>query len=136
MFEKPFAVEIVAPNRVVYKHEVTAVSVPGAAGGFQVLHSHAPLISSIEVGSIKVRERDGREVLFATSGGFVEVRDNVMVVLVESAERVDQIDVSRAKAARTRAEERLKERGADIDIVRAEAALRRSLNRLRLAGAA
>jgi F-type H+-transporting ATPase subunit epsilon len=134
MFEKPFAVEIVAPNRVVYKETVTAVSVPGTAGGFQVLHSHAPLLSSIEVGIIKVRERDGREVLFAASGGFAEMRDNVMVVLVEAAERADQIDVSRAKAARTRAEERLRERRPDIDIVRAEAALRRSLNRLRLAG--
>jgi F-type H+-transporting ATPase subunit epsilon len=135
MFEKPFAVEIVAPNRVVYKETVTAVSVPGTAGGFQVLHSHAPLLSSIEIGTIKVRERDGREVFFATSGGFAEMRNNVMVVLVESAERADQIDVSRAKAARTRAEERLRHRRADVDVVRAEAALRRSLNRLRLAGA-
>lgn len=135
MFDKPFAVEIVAPDRVVYKEEVTAVSVPGTVGGFQVLHSHAPLLSSIEIGTIKVRERDGREVVFATGGGFAEMRNNVMVVLVESAERSDAIDVPRAKAARTRAEERLRERRPDIDLVRAEAALRRSLNRLRLAGA-
>jgi F-type H+-transporting ATPase subunit epsilon len=58
-----------------------------------------------------------------------------MVVLVESAERAEEIDVGRAKAARARAEQRLRERRQDVDLVRAEAALRRSMNRLRLAGA-
>ena len=135
MFEKPFAVEIIAPDRVVFKGDVTAVSVPGTMGGFQVLHSHAPLLSSIEVGVVKVREQNGGEILFSTGGGFAETRNNVMVVLVESAERAEEIDVGRAKAARARAEQRLRERRQDVDLVRAEAALRRSMNRLRLAGA-
>jgi F-type H+-transporting ATPase subunit epsilon len=135
MFEKHFHVEIIAPNRVVYKDEVAAVSVPGTVGGFQVLYDHAPLVSSLEVGLIKVRDREGHDILFCTSGGFAEVRDNVMSVLVESAERSEEIDVQRARAARTRAELRLRERKHDVDLVRAEAALRRSLNRLRLAGA-
>jgi len=135
MFDKPFAVEIVAPDRVVYKEQVTAVSVPGTLGGFQVLHSHAPLLSSIEVGVIKVRDQGGRDLLFSTGGGFAEVRDNAMVVLVESAERADEIDVQRARSARERAEQRLRDKGHDVDLVRAEAALRRAMNRLRLAGA-
>lgn len=136
MFEKPFAVEIVAPDRIVFKDRVTAVSFPGTVGGFQVLHSHAPLLSSIETGPIKIKDLEGRDHLIATSGGFVEVRDNVVVVLAETAERADEIDVRRATAARDRAEQRLRGKAPDLDEVRAEAALRRALNRLRIAGMA
>jgi F-type H+-transporting ATPase subunit epsilon len=134
MFDRPFALEIIAPNRVVFHDQVAAVRVPGTQGGFQVLYGHAPLLSSIEVGSVIVKGMDGVDHLFATSGGTVEVRANHMVVLVESAEAPEEIDVDRAVAARKRAEQRLHERGRDIDLMRAEAALHRALNRLRVAG--
>jgi len=136
MFEKPFDVEIVAPDRVVFRDQVTAVSFPGTVGGFQVLHSHAPLLSSIVTGLITIKDREGRDHLFATSGGFVEVRNNVVVVLAESAERAEEIDVQRATAARERAEQRLRGKGPDLNAVRADAALCRALNRLRVAGKA
>ena len=134
MFDKPFALEIVAPDRIVYRDQVSAVRVPGTKGSFQVLHGHAPLLSSIEIGVVAVKDPGGRDHLFATSGGFVEVRDGAVVVLVETAESASGIDVSRADAARQRAEKRLHERRAEVDFVRAEAALRRALNRLRVAG--
>jgi len=134
MYEKPFKLEIMSPRRVVYSGEATSVSLPGAMGGFQVLHSHAPLLSSLRVGTMKLRTVEGTEVFFATSGGFVEVRDNVVTVVVESAERSDEIDVERAKRSADRAHERLKNRAADIDVPRAEVSLARAMNRLRVAG--
>jgi F-type H+-transporting ATPase subunit epsilon len=74
------------------------------------------------------------DTVYATGGGYLEVRDNKVVVLVESAERPEEIDVERARAARARAEGRLKSHDPSFDAVRAELALARALNRLRLAG--
>ncbi len=133
MYEKPFKLEIVAPDRMVYSGEATSLSAPGVEGGFQVLVNHAPLLSSLEVGEIKVKGVDGRDTRYAACGGFVEVRDNRVVVLVESAERADEIDVSRARASRERAETRLRAPAKDVDTERARASLFRALNRLRVA---
>lgn len=133
MYEKPFTLEIVAPDRVVFAGNATSFSAPGVEGGFQVLASHAPLLSSLEIGEIKVKGLDGRDTRYAASGGFVEVRDNHVVVLVESAERSNEIDVARARASKERAEERLGAPGKDIDTNRARASLFRALNRLRVA---
>ena len=133
MFDKPFQLEIIAPDRVIYRDGAVGVSAPGVEGGFQVLFNHAPLVSALEVGRITVKNSDGRDIFFATSGGFLEVRDNTVVALVDSAERADEIDVARAKAARERAERRLREPYGTIDIERARASLLRAINRLRIA---
>jgi len=133
MYEKAFSLEIIAPDRVVFRGETTSVSAPGEVGGFQVLYNHAPLLSTLAVGILRVKDKEGSDTLFATGGGFFEVHDNAALVLVDSAERVDQIDVHRAEEARQRAEKRMKLREESVDIARAEAALARALNRLRLA---
>ncbi len=133
MFDKPFDVKIVSPRGVIFSDTALSVSAPGVEGGFQVLYSHAPLVSALEVGQVKVMTREGHDLLFATSGGVLEVRDNAVVLLVESAERSSDIDVSRAREAKERAERRLSERNPEIDLERAKFALRRSLNRLRIA---
>lgn len=91
------------------------------------------LFSSLGLGQIKVKNKEGVDILFSANGGFVEVRGNKVVVLVESAERADQIDVDRAKAAQGRAEKRLQNQTKDIDVERARAAQDRALNRLRVA---
>lgn len=133
MYEKPFTLEIIAPDRVIFTGEVTSFSAPGIEGGFQVLVDHAPFLSSLGLGQIKVKNKEGVDILFSANGGFVEVRGNKVVVLVESAERADQIDVDRAKAAQGRAEKRLQNQTKDIDVERARAAQDRALNRLRVA---
>ena len=133
MYENPFALEIIAPNRVVYRGSATSVSMPGVMGGFQVLFNHAPLLAALDVGRIKLRDKEGQDQQFATSGGFAEVRANKVVVLVESAERPEEIDRDRAHAARERAQKRIRARDEGIDIQRAQLALARALNRLRLA---
>jgi F-type H+-transporting ATPase subunit epsilon len=134
MAEKTFHLEIVTPKRVAFKGEVASFSAPGLEGGFQVLHSHAPFLSSIKIGKVKISEVGGRESQYAVSGGFVEVRENNVVLLAETAERADEIDVERVKAARDRAQKRLAEKYPNIDLERAKLALYRALNRLKVAG--
>jgi F-type H+-transporting ATPase subunit epsilon len=134
MPDKTFKLEIVTPQRVVYDGSVVSFTAPGTVGSFQVLHNHAPLLSSIGIGQIKVVDDRGQEARYATSGGFVEVRENHVVTIAETAERADEIDVDRAKAALGRATMRLEEKRSDIDLVRARVALRRAQNRLTIAG--
>ncbi len=130
MFDRPFAIEVITPERTVLSTQAVSVSAPGVEGGFQVLCDHAALLSGLEAGRVTVRTAEGPEQVFATSGGVLEVRDNKVLLLLESAERPADIDVSRAEAARDRARERLAHRTAEIDVIRAEAALRRALNRI------
>ncbi|MDD8017401.1 MAG: F0F1 ATP synthase subunit epsilon [Bacteroidota bacterium] len=130
---KNFQLDIVTPTRTVYTGEVQSFTAPGVMGSFQVLFNHAPLLSSIGVGEVKLTEVDGNKLHFATSGGFVEVKTNKVILLAESAERADEIDVDRAEKSKLRAEERLTKKEKSTDIERAQIALTRSLNRLKLA---
>jgi F-type H+-transporting ATPase subunit epsilon len=134
MVEKTFHLEIVTPRRMVFKGEVSSFSAPGVVGGFQILHSHAPLLSSLKIGELKIVEATGAEHRYATSGGFVEVRDNKVILLAETAERTDEIDVDRAKASRDRAERRIAEKEPGIDMNRAKQTLFRARIRLKVAG--
>ncbi|MGA3246091.1 MAG: F0F1 ATP synthase subunit epsilon [Bacteroidota bacterium] len=133
MADKAFKLEIVTPKKIVFSGDVISFSAPGVVGGFQVLKSHAPLLSNIAIGEVKLVDGSGQELRYATSGGFVEVHENKVVMLAETAERSDEIDVARAEAARERARKRLAEKRADIDVDRARLALFRSLNRLKVA---
>jgi F-type H+-transporting ATPase subunit epsilon len=135
MYERPFKLEIVSPRGAVFAGDVTSVSAPGDAGAFQILYNHAPLVSTIGVGRLKVKMPDGTDICYATSGGVVQVRDNHVTVLAEAVERADQIDVDRARAALERAEGRLKRPAEDVNAERARFALRRAQNRLRIAAA-
>jgi len=131
--ERTQRLEIVTPERVVFSGDVRFVVAPGVDGELGVLPGHAPLVTGLKIGVVRV-QKEGKETRFAVSGGFMEVRDNRVIILAEAAEREDEIDVERAKAAKKRAEERLQARSPDIDIARAELALKRALNRLKVAG--
>jgi F-type H+-transporting ATPase subunit epsilon len=135
MTDKEFDLEIVTPKRIVYSASVGSFSAPGVVGGFQVLHSHAPFLSVLKIGEVKVLDAKGELTRYATSGGFVEVRNNKVVMLAETAERSDEIDVERAKASASRARKRLAERGRGLDFERARASLLRAINRLKVSGA-
>lgn len=130
--EKTFILEIVTPIRVVCTEEAVHVKAPGVAGYFGVMHNHAPFLTALKIGVIEVRMPAGMR-YYATSGGFCEVMDNRMKLLVETAEASSEIDVARAEAARDRAKERLDRRPADLDLPRAQAALARALNRIDIA---
>ena len=133
MADKSFKLEIVTPKKIVFSGDVISFSAPGVMGGFQVLRSHAPLLSNIAVGEVKLVDVSGTESHYATSGGFVEVHENKVMLLAETAERSDEIDVQRAESARDRARTRLKEKAEEVDIDRARLALYRAMNRLKVA---
>jgi len=126
-------IDIFTPSKLAYSAVVKAVTIPGTAGSFQVLLKHAPLLSTFEVGAIKIIVDDNNTKYFSTSGGTVEVLSNKVKVLADSLEAINEIDVDRAKNAQKRAEERLANRLVDkIDVARAEAALARAINRLKM----
>ncbi len=125
--------EIITPNKISYKGDVQAVTVPGTLGSFQILYNHAPIISTFEIGVIKVEVSNNEKIFFATSGGTVEVLNNNIRILADSLEAVESIDIERAKRALERANQRLAEKGSEnIDVKRAEAALARAMNRIKL----
>jgi F-type H+-transporting ATPase subunit epsilon len=129
---KEYDLEIVTPKRVVYSARVESFSAPGVLGGFQVLYNHAPLLSILGIGVVKVVDAEGKETRYATSGGFVEVRNNKVVLLAETAERSDEIDIERAKASVSRARNFISSKEAGIDVERARVSLLRALNRLKV----
>ncbi len=133
MADKKFQLDIVTPANTVYSGEVLSFTAPGVVGNFQVLFNHAPLLSAIGVGEVKITEADGKQQRFATSGGFVEVKSNKVILLAESAENEAEINVERAEKSKLRAQERLSKKTSDTDVDRAQVALMRSINRLKIA---
>ncbi|NOY06312.1 MAG: F0F1 ATP synthase subunit epsilon [Chlorobi bacterium] len=131
---EPFTLKIIAPSGVIYENEVVSVSVPGSEGRFQILRNHAPFLSGVKIGELDVVEKDGKKRRFAVTNGFSHVENNTMVLLTDSAEPGEIIDVERAKAALKRAEERIQAKDRSIDVERARLALARALNRLKVAG--
>ena len=123
--------EIVSQDRTVFAGDVDIVVLPGAAGVMGILPKHAPVLTTLKFGLIKVR-KSGKEEVFTVAGGVAEVQPDIVTVLADSAENVEEIDVARAEAARVRAEEALaKGVPADTDAYLAmEAALRKSNLRL------
>ena len=125
--------EIVTAESSVFSDEVDAIIAPGIVGQLTVLPLHAPLMTMLDQGELCLR-KGGEEIFLATSGGFLEVLDNKVVILADTAERADDIDMERAEAAKQRAQERLDRRGEEgLNMIQAEAALRRSLARLKVA---
>ncbi len=123
--------EIVTAEQSVYADEVDIVIAPGVVGQLAILPHHAALMTMLEPGELCVR-KGNEETFIAVSGGYLEVLDNKVIVLADTAERVEEIDAARAEAAKGRAEERLKASVTDADHALAEAALRRSLARLKV----
>lgn len=129
----PLSVEIVTAERIVYSDEnVDAVIAPGVEGQLEVLPRHTAFMTTLEPGEL-ILLKGGEEIGVVVSGGFLEVRENKVVILADAAERAEEIDVARAEEARRRAEERLVTREGVVDVARAEAELRRALTRLRVA---
>ncbi len=123
--------EIVTPERKVYEKEVNMVSLKGVEGELGILPNHIPLVTALKVAPVTVKLGSNSSETIAVNGGFLEVRKDKVVILAESAELPEEIDVERAKAAKERAEARLAQtKQSDIDFRRAEFALQKALNRL------
>ncbi len=124
--------DIVTVERVVYSDEVDMVIAPGIMGTLGILPRHAPLITALTAGELRLK-KGAEEESFAVSGGYMEVRPDWVIIMADTAEHADEIDEARAEAARQRAEQFLKEKPPDMDRAAIEGALRRSYVRLKVA---
>jgi len=126
--------EIVTPEKLAYSGTVDEVTCPGSEGEFGVLRGHASLLSAIKFGELSYL-KDGKRVSYAVNTGYAEVTGSKVTVLVETAERADQIDVERARRAKEAAEQKLaKFAKEDPEYERARIALERAEARLKIAG--
>lgn len=132
--EHALQLEIVTPDRSVLTETVDFVSVPGSEGAFGILPGHTPFLSALALGCLHYTTLSGEIKYVALSGGFAEVSHDVVRILADSAEKAEEIDISRAEEAKKRAEERLRDAAQreEINVARADAALKRALNRLSL----
>ena len=125
-------VEIVTGERVVYtEDDVDMVVAPGIDGTLGILPRHAPLITVLSSGELRIK-KDGREHALVVFGGFMEVTPDRVIVLADTAEHAEEIDVAQAEEARRRAESSIANRQSMVDLEQAEAALRRANLRLRI----
>jgi len=125
-------VEVVAPDRSVFKGNAVSFRAPGVVGSFEVLRNHAPLVAATDIGPVYITVPSGDKCVLASSGGFVQVLNNRVIMIVEAAEPASEIDVERARMAEERAKEHI-ENSTSVDRERWERALARARNRLRVA---
>jgi F-type H+-transporting ATPase subunit epsilon len=123
--------QIVSADRLLVNETVDEVEIPGAEGYFGVLPGHTPMLATLQVGELWYRQGQDKHYL-VIAFGFAEVQPDRVTILAQIAERADEIDVSRAEAAKRRAEERLAKPMADVDFERARIAMMKSLVRLQV----
>ena len=127
-----FQLDIVSAERHVSSDQVDLLVAPGVEGEVAILPSHAPLLTVLKPGEIRV-VKDGEDSFIAVSGGFMEVMPEKVTILADTAERLDEIDIERAEAALKAAQERIASAPVDMDLHRALASLRRSQARIKVA---
>ncbi len=126
---KTFQLDIVTPTSIISEGQVEYLRAPSTDGLFGVKKGHASSMILMDIGEIKII-KDGKEVFYATNGGFADIRPEGVMLLVETAERNDEIDKERAAKAFQRAKDRLKDDSTNLH--RAKAAINRSRNRLKI----
>ena len=129
----PLRLEIVTPERLAYSDDVDAVICPGIEGELGILPHHAPLLSTLGLGELRIR-KGGQTESFAIAGGFVQVRPDKVVVLAETADLASEIDLEAAEQARRDAEKAMSEAfNEPADLAQARAAMERALLHIRVA---
>ncbi len=135
MLPEKIQLDIVSPERAVLSEAVDEVILPGYDGYLGVRPGHAPLLTTLKIGEIKIRK--GRETqLLAVSWGFAEILGDRVSILAETAEKAEEIDLPRAERARDRALQEMKRSEPDADFRRAEVALEKALIRIQVASKA
>lgn len=129
--ENTLRLEIVTPYGSVFSGSVDEVTAPGSEGEFGVFPGHAPFITTLRIGMLIARQAGGTLIFFVSSG-YAEIGPDRVTVLADSAERSEEIDMERARAALKRAEERLKQ-AEKVDFARATAAIERATIRVQIA---
>ena len=122
--------KIATPEKIVYENDVLQISIPTSTGEITVLPHHSPLVSIVQAGELKIVDGNGEQIL-AVAGGFLEVKaNNEIIILADNAERVENIDIERAEAARKRAEEQMNalKGQEDVDYAKLQAIIDREMN--------
>ncbi|HEY6409931.1 MAG TPA: F0F1 ATP synthase subunit epsilon [Ktedonobacteraceae bacterium] len=125
-------VEVVTAERELYNGEADMVSAPGSEGRIGILPRHAALLTTLMPGELNIKLGGAEEPLFV-SGGFLEVSDNSVTVLADTAEHAEEIDQARAEAARRRAQESLEQAQSNVERAELIGALERAMSRIRVA---
>jgi F-type H+-transporting ATPase subunit epsilon len=129
----PLQLEIVTPEKLAYQGEVDSVQLPGSEGELGVLPHHAPLISTLGAGELRLR-KGGEDEFFAIVGGFLQVLPDKVVVMAETADMASEIDLEKAQEARRQAEQAIEAGHAEgSDLAAARASLQAALLRIRVA---
>ncbi|MBA2718534.1 MAG: F0F1 ATP synthase subunit epsilon [Chloroflexi bacterium] len=129
----PLQLEIVTPEKLAYEDEVDSVVLPGSEGELGILPHHAPLVSTLGAGELRLR-KGGQEESFAIVGGFLQVLPDKVVVMAETADMASEIDLEKAQEARRKAEEALESGFVEgADLAAARASLQSALIRIRVA---
>jgi len=130
---KKFRLQVVTPDLTFFDGETDMVILRTTEGEIGILYGHEPLVAPLNIGSMRVRQDDESFRIAACSSGFFTVNNNVVTVVVDSAEWVEEIDLERAIEAKNRAEARIFEgTSKGVDVVRAKIALERAINRIKL----
>lgn len=128
-----FPLELVTPERLLFSEEVQAVRAPGIEGSFGVLAGHAPLLTELTTGLIKITLANGSEEMIATDGGFMQVSREKVIILADWAQRASEIDLEHARAEAERAKKLLEVPGSDINVDEVQKQLERARNRIQIA---
>lgn len=128
---KTFNVSIVTPNGKVVDDQFEMVAAKTEVGEIGIMAGHIPMVAPLVIGEVRLKNGNSTESV-AISGGFLEVGPQKATILAQTAETAETIDLARAEAAKSRAEERLNSKPADLDAKRAEVALKRAINRIRV----
>ncbi len=122
--------EVVTPEKAIVSEEVKSIVAPGSEGEFGVLKDHTTFLTSLKIGTLRYTDTSGNERYLFVNGGFAEVLPDKVTVLADSAERREDIDLSRAEDSKNRAERRLADTSGAYDYARADAALKRAVHRI------
>jgi F-type H+-transporting ATPase subunit epsilon len=125
--------EILTIEQKLFDGEVDMVVAPGIEGVFGVLPNHAPLMTALNYGELQVKQAGQPDEFFAVGGGFIDVRPDHVVVMANSAERADEIDIAQAEKSRQRAQEMLEKRSQTQDFEKVQARLKYSAVKLKVA---
>lgn len=133
MSSKTFKLEVITPERKLFSGDVEGVIAPATEGFLGILYNHAPMVASLKIGVLEYKV-NGKYRKMTLCGGYLEVSNNVVSVLADTAELPEEIDVERAEKAKQRAEERIHKHPPGTDVARAELALKKALLRISTAG--
>lgn len=124
-------VDVVSAEEQIYSGTATMVFAPAVQGELGILPRHAPLLTQLKPGEVRVRTQEGEDLVFFVSGGVLEVQPHVVTVLADTAIRAKDLDEAAALEVQRRAEERLKDRTSDLDYAKARAELIEAAAQLR-----